>query len=48
MTKKKERRKTVRGGKRKNERKGLRFPMFRQSKVVSPRIKVGLLDESYE
>ena len=28
--------------------KGLRFPVFRQSEVVSPRIKVGLLDESYE
>ena len=39
-----ERRKIVRGGKG----KGFRFPVFRQSKVVSPRIKVGILDESYE
>ena len=35
-------------GKEKKKRKGLQFPIFRQSKVVSPRIKVGLLDESYE
>ena len=30
------------------EKKRLRFLVFRQSKVVSPRIKVGILDESYE
>ena len=33
---------------RKKKRKGLRFPVFQWSKVVSSRIKVGLLDESYE
>ena len=26
----------------------LRFPVFRRSEVVSPRIKVDLLDESYK
>ena len=30
------------------KKKGFRFPMFQQSEVASPRIKVGLLDESYE
>ena len=34
--------------KKKEKRKGLRFSVFRQSIVVSPRIKVGLLNESYE
>ena len=32
----------------KGKKKGLRFPVFQRSEVVSPRIKVGLLDESYE
>ena len=44
------------GKKEKGERKEkgenrlctLRFSVFRRSKVVSPRIKVGLLDERYE
>ena len=40
--------KTVRGGKEKIKGKGFIFPVFRRSKVVSPRIKVGLLNESYE
>ena len=41
-------RKTVHGGKGKKVGKGLRFPVFRLSEVVSPRIKVGLLDKSYK
>ena len=32
--------------KRKKKEKGLRFPMFRRSEVVSPRTKDGLLNES--
>ena len=36
------------GKEKKKKKKGLRFPVFRLSEVVSPRIKVGLLDESYE
>ena len=46
--KKKEEEKSVRGGERGKKGKGLRFRVFRQSEVVSPRIKVGLLDENYE
>ena len=30
------------------KKNGLRFPVFRRSEVVSQRIKVGLLDKSYE
>ena len=40
-----------RGGKpgvEEKEKKGLQFPVFRLSEVVTPRIKVGLLDESYK
>ena len=33
---------------RKEKKNGLRFLVFQQLKVVSPRIKVGLFDESYE
>ena len=33
--------------KRKRKRKRLRFLVFRRSKVVSPRIKVGLRDKGY-
>ena len=40
--------KSMRGGKRGNKGKGLRFSVFRLSEVVCPRIKVGLLDESYK
>ena len=43
----KEKRKTMHGGERKKKKK-LQFFVFRQSEVVSPRIKVGLLNESYE
>ena len=32
----------------KGQKKGLRFLVFRRSKVISSRTKVGLLDESYE
>ena len=32
----------------KKKGKGLQFPVFRRSEVVSPRIKVGLLYESYK
>ena len=46
--KKWERRKAVRGREKKKKRKGLRFSVFRRLEVVSSRIKVGLLDESYE
>ena len=45
MRGKKERRKIVRGGEKK---KGLRFPVFRRSEVVNQRIKVGIIDDSYE
>ena len=34
--------------KRGNKGKGLQFSVFRRSKFVCPRIKVGLLNESYE
>ena len=36
------------GKKKKKKGKGLRFSVFRRSEVVSLRIKVGLLDKSYE
>ena len=39
--------KSVRGEERNKKGKGLRFPVFRRSEVISPRTKVGLLDESY-
>ena len=46
--KRKEKRKKERKEKKKEKRKGFRFSMFRRSEVVSSRIKVGLLDKSYE
>ena len=45
---KKKKEKSVCRGERGNKGKGLRFSVFRRSEVVSPRIKVGLLNESYE
>ena len=45
---KEEMRKTMHGGKGKKKTKGLQFPVFQSSKFVSLRIKVGLLEESYE
>ena len=34
--------------KREKKGKGLRFSVFQRLKVITPRIKVGLLDKSYE
>ena len=52
--KEKKKRKSIKGGGGRSDPcveekiKGLQFPVFRRLEVISPRIKVGLLDESYE
>ena len=38
----------MREGRKENQPRTLLFPVFRRSEVNRPRIKVGLLDESYE